>query len=69
VFLLSRMSPSSEDAQEPAVCDVDPLDLVATIRNGLLGLDPDLTVRFADLSFGGTFTVTPRDSPEKEGSQ
>ena len=51
------------------MCDVDPLALVATIRDGLLGLDPDLTVRFADFSFGGTFTVTPRDPAEKEGSQ
>jgi hypothetical protein len=51
------------------VCDVDPLALVATIRDGLLGLDPDLTVRFAHLSFGSTFTVAPRATPEKEGSQ
>ena len=26
--------------------EVDPLDLVETIREGLLVLDPDLTVRF-----------------------
>lgn len=69
MFLLSRMSPSSEDAQEPAVSDVDPLHLVATICDGLLGLDPDLTAGLAHLSFGGTFTVTPRVPPEKEGSQ
>ena len=52
------------------MCDVDPLDPVATIRDGLLVLDPDLTVRFAHHSFGGEFAVTPRDTPrEKEGRQ
>jgi hypothetical protein len=67
---LSRVNSSSEGAQEPAVCDVDPLDIVAAIRDGLLGRDPDLTVRFAHLSFGDAFTVTPRDTAhETEGSQ
>jgi len=42
--------------------DVDPLDLVETIREGLLVLDPDLTVRFANRSFGETFAVTPEDT-------
>jgi hypothetical protein len=37
--------------------EVDPLDLVETIREGLLVLDPDLTVRFANRSFGETFAV------------
>jgi hypothetical protein len=64
------MTPSSEGAQEPAVRDVDPLDPIATIRQGLLVFDPDLTVRFAHRSFGGPFTVTPKDTPrEKEGRQ
>ena len=36
------MSPSSEGAQEPAVCEVDPLDLTESIREGLL--DPGPTV-------------------------
>ena len=31
--------------------EVDPLDLVETIREGLLVLEPDLTVRFANRSF------------------
>ena len=30
--------------------DLDPLDLLATIREGLLVLEPDLTVRFANRS-------------------
>ena len=50
--------------------EVDPLDLVETIREGLLVLDPDLTVRFANRSFGDAFTVTPEDTPrDKEGLQ
>ena len=46
----------------PAVSEVDPLDLVETIREGLLVLDPDLTVRFANRSFCDTFAVTPEDT-------
>ena len=42
--------------------EVDPLDLVETIREGLLVLDPDLTVQFANRSFGDTFAVTPEDT-------
>jgi chemotaxis protein methyltransferase CheR len=42
--------------------DIDPLDLVETIREGLLVLDPDLTDRFANRSFGDTFAVTPEDT-------
>ena len=42
--------------------EVDPLDLVETIREGLLVLDPDLTVRFANRSFCDTFAVTPEDT-------
>jgi len=38
--------------------EVDPLDLVETIREGLLVLEPDLTVRFANRSFCNTFAVT-----------
>jgi hypothetical protein len=50
------------------VSEVDPLDLVDTIREGLL--DPDLTVRFANRSVDDTFTVTPEDTPrDKEGRQ
>jgi PAS domain S-box-containing protein len=42
--------------------EVDPLDLVETIREGLLVIDPDLTVRFANRSFFDTFAVTPDDT-------
>jgi hypothetical protein len=50
------------------MCDGDPLDLVATSRDGLL--DHDLTARCAHRSIGGVFTVTPKDTPrEKEGRQ
>ena len=54
--------PASEGAEEPAVREVDPLDLVETIREGLLVLDPDLTVRFANRSFCDTFAVTLEDT-------
>ena len=50
--------------------EIDPLDLVETIRKGLLVLDPDLTVRFAHRSFGDTFTVTRKGTPrDPEGRQ
>ena len=39
--------------------DVDPLDLVETVREGLLVLEPDLTIRFANRAFCHTFAVTP----------
>ncbi|MHB8108269.1 MAG: sensor histidine kinase [Candidatus Cryosericum sp.] len=41
---------------------VDPLDLVETIREGLLVLDPDLTVQFANRFFCETFAVTPENT-------
>jgi hypothetical protein len=64
VFLPTGIIPSSEGAQEPTVCDIDPMDLVATIRDDLL--DPGLTVRFAHCFSGDAFTRkgAPRD---KEG--
>jgi two-component sensor histidine kinase len=37
----------------------DPLDLVETIREGVLVLDPDLTVRLANRSFCHMFAVAP----------
>ena len=49
------------------MCDADRLNFVKTNHEGVL--EPDLMVRFANSSFGGTFTVTPRAAPEKEGSQ
>ena len=39
--------------------DVNPLDLVETIREGILVLDPDLTIRFANRSFCHIFAVAP----------
>ena len=41
---------------------VVPLDLVETIREGLLVLEPDLTIRFANRSFCQTFAVSPKDT-------
>ena len=50
--------------------EVDPLDPVETIREGLLVLDSDLTVRFAHRSLGDTFTVTRKGTPrDQEGRQ
>jgi hypothetical protein len=64
------MSPSSEGAQEPAVCEIDTLDIVETIREGVLVRDPELIGRLRYRSFGETFTVLQEDSPrEKEGPQ
>ena len=42
--------------------EVDPSDVVETIREGLLVLDFDLTVRFANRSFCDTFAVAPEDT-------
>ncbi len=41
---------------------VDRLDLVETIRDGLLVLEPDLTIRFANRSYCNTFAVAPEDT-------
>jgi chemotaxis protein methyltransferase CheR len=41
------------------VREVDPLDIVETIREGLLVLDPDLTIRFANRAFCDKFSVAP----------
>jgi len=66
VFLLSRMSPSSEGMQEPPVCEVDPLDIAET--SGLVR-DRELKGRLGCRSLG-EFTIIPEDSPrEKEGRQ
>ena len=52
------------------MCKASPLDLAETARDRLLVLDPDLTVRFVDRSFGDAFTVTPKDTlREQEGQQ
>ncbi|HEY4848858.1 MAG TPA: histidine kinase dimerization/phosphoacceptor domain -containing protein [Methylocella sp.] len=39
--------------------DFNPLDLMETIREGVLVLDPDLTIRFANRSFCHMFAVAP----------
>jgi PAS domain S-box-containing protein len=39
----------------------EPLDLVETIREGLLVLEPDLTIRFANRSFCQIFAVAPEE--------
>jgi PAS domain S-box-containing protein len=41
--------------------EVDPRDLVETVREGLLVLDTDLSIRFANRSFCDTFAVSPED--------
>jgi chemotaxis protein methyltransferase CheR len=40
---------------------VKPLDIVETIREGILVLEPDLTIRFANRSFCHTFALAPED--------
>ena len=50
--------------------EVDPLDIVETIHEGVLVGDPNLTDRLAYRSCGETFTVLPENTPrEKEGLQ
>ena len=44
--------------------DVDPLDLVGTIREGIL--EPDLTIRFANRSFCHMFAVAPEHTVERK---
>jgi chemotaxis protein methyltransferase CheR len=39
--------------------DVNPLDIVETICEGVLVVEPDLTIRFANRSFYDTFAVAP----------
>lgn len=39
--------------------EVEPLDIVETIREGLLVLEPDLTIRFANRAFCDQYSVTP----------
>jgi PAS domain-containing protein len=41
--------------------NVDLLELVETIREGFLVLEPDLTIRFANRSFCATFAVAPEE--------
>jgi chemotaxis protein methyltransferase CheR len=44
------------------VREVDPLDIVETIREGLLVLEPDLTIDFANRAFCDKFSVAPEDT-------
>ena len=41
--------------------DVDPRDLIETIRQGLVVLDSDLNIRFVNRSFCDKFAVAPED--------
>ena len=60
MFLLSRISRViGRCAGAAAIGDVNPLNIVETIREGVLVLDADLTVRFANRSFCDTFAVAP----------
>jgi chemotaxis protein methyltransferase CheR len=45
-----------------AVRKFDTRDLINSVRDGLLVLDPDLTVRFTNRSFCDTFAVAPEDA-------
>jgi two-component sensor histidine kinase len=58
---LARPS-SSKPAGAVVVRKVVPLDLVETVREGLLVLEPDLTIRFANRSFCPTFDVALEDT-------
>ena len=52
------------------MCEVDPLNIVETIPQGVLVRGPDLTGRRGYRSCGDSFTILPEDSPrEKEGLQ
>ena len=42
--------------------DVNSLDLVETIREAIIVLEPDLTIRFANRSFYDTFALTPEQT-------
>src|ERR1700737_647840 len=46
--------------------DVNPLDLMETIREGILVLEPDLTIRFANRSFCHIFAVSPEHTVERK---
>jgi hypothetical protein len=58
------------DAAGTGLVQSQPTGSPETTRDRLPVLDPDLTVRFADRSFGDAFTVTPKDTLcEQEGQQ
>jgi len=49
--------------------DVNPMDLVESVREGILVLAPDLTIRFANRSFCQTFSVAPRQTVGRKLSE
>ena len=52
------------------MCEVDPLNIVETIREGVLVREPELTGRLGYRCLGETFTVLSENAPrEKEGLQ
>jgi chemotaxis protein methyltransferase CheR len=53
---------ASTGVSEVFMKKIDLLNLVETIREGLVVLEPDLTVRFANRSFCQTFAVKPKDT-------
>src|SRR6202011_4091986 len=62
-FLLPTVSPAIRRCAGASTMrdmgDIDPVDLVETIREGILVLTPDLTVRFSNRSFCHMFAVAP----------
>src|ERR1700681_2753066 len=57
-----RATSSEGGAGAVAMPEVAPWGLVETVGEGLLVLDSDLTIRFANRSFCHTFAVTPEDA-------
>lgn len=55
--------------QEPSVREIDPLDIVETIREGLLVLEPDLTIRVANRAFCDKFSVAPEHTVGRKLSE
>jgi PAS domain S-box-containing protein len=49
--------------------NVNPMDLVESVREGILVLAPDLTIRFANRSFCQTFSVAPRQTVGRKLSE
>jgi PAS domain S-box-containing protein len=49
--------------------DVNPLDIVETVPEGILVLAPDLTIRFANRSFCDTFSVARRQTVGRKLTQ
>ena len=49
--------------------EVNPLDIVETIREGLLVLEPDLTIRLANRAFCDTFLVAPEHTVDRKSTR